>query len=80
MSKHIKYTPDDDVRVHSEGAIKLICAAFQSHDKGLPEWAKNSADEYARRNAELSDRIVFFSCRTPSAGTPQSLGVSILPE
>ena len=35
------YTPDDDARVHAEGAIRLICKAFQSHEAGLPEWIKN---------------------------------------
>lgn len=74
MSKHIQYTPDDDVRVHSEGAIKLICAAFQSHDKGLPEWAKNSADEYARHNADQPNRIIVLLLQDARRGAPAFIG------
>src|SRR2546430_16107949 len=54
----LAYTPDDDIRVHEEGAIKLICKAFQSHESGLPEWLKNSADAYARANAPEGKRII----------------------
>lgn len=58
----LSYTPDDDTIVHPEGAIKLICQAFQSHETGLPEWLKNSADAYARENAPQTKRVivVFF--------------------
>ena len=53
------YTPDNDIKVHEEGAIKLICSHFQSHENGLPEWLKNSADAYARTNAPEHKRVVF---------------------
>lgn len=53
-----EYTPDPDLKVHGAGAIKLICAAFQSHEDGLPEWVKNSADEYARTNVPAADRVI----------------------
>jgi len=52
------YTPDEDVKVHEENAIKLICAAFQSHESGLPEWLKNSADAYAREDASETKRAI----------------------
>src|SRR5258708_10550421 len=52
------YTPDEDVKVHEENAIKLICAAFQSHESGLPEWLKNSADAYAREDASEGKRAI----------------------
>jgi hypothetical protein len=52
------YTPDSDVQVHSEGAIRLICAAFQSHENGLPEWLKNAADAYAREDAPEPKRVI----------------------
>jgi hypothetical protein len=52
------YTPDEDIKVHEEGAIRLICRAFQSHENGLPEWLKNSADAYAREDAPESKRII----------------------
>ncbi|OFV91517.1 MAG: hypothetical protein A3H28_06990 [Acidobacteria bacterium RIFCSPLOWO2_02_FULL_61_28] len=68
----IKYTPDADVDVHKESAIRLICAPFQSHENGLPEWVKNSADEYARNDCDEEDRVVLIAMnderrdRTPS--------------
>jgi Bacterial Ig-like domain (group 2) len=52
------YTPDADVRVHEEGAIKLICKPFQSHENGMPEWVKNSADAYARANTAEAGRVI----------------------
>ena len=57
MSK-LKYTPDRDIKVHEEGAIRLICKAFQSHESGLPEWLKNSADAYARENSPETKRVL----------------------
>jgi len=54
----LTYTPDVDLKVHEEGAIKLICKAFQSHEGGLPEWLKNSADAYARENATEDKRVI----------------------
>jgi len=54
----LTYTPDEDVKVHEEGAIRLICKAFQSHENGLPEWLKNSADGYAREDASELKRVV----------------------
>jgi len=53
------YTPDDDVKVHEEGAIRLICTHYQSHEAGLPEWIKNSADAYAREDAPEPKRSIF---------------------
>src|SRR5712691_3098898 len=52
------YTPDEDVKVHEENAIRLICSAFQSHESGLPEWLKNSADAYARDDAPQAKRVI----------------------
>lgn len=54
----LEYTPDEDVKVHEEGAIRLICKAFQSHENGLPEWLKNSADAYAREDAPEAKRVI----------------------
>lgn len=56
----LKYTPDSDLKIHEEGAIKLICAPFKSHENGIPEWIKNSSDAYARENTPESNRIVFL--------------------
>ena len=55
---NLVYTPDEDIKVHEEGAIQLICKAFQSHESGLPEWLKNSADAYARENAPETKRVI----------------------
>lgn len=54
----LTYTPDEDIKVHEEGAIRLICRAYQSHEDGLPEWLKNSADVYAREDAPEAKRII----------------------
>jgi hypothetical protein len=56
--ERLKYTPDVDIKVHEEGAIKLICKPFQSHENGIPEWVKNSADEYARRDVGPERRVI----------------------
>lgn len=53
-----RYTPDEDIQVHEEGAIRLICGPFQSHENGLPEWLKNSADAYAREDAPEDKRVI----------------------
>lgn len=66
------YTPDEDVELHKEGAIRLMCAPFQSHENGLPEWIKNSADEYARTGRDEGERVIVVilnderHSRTPS--------------
>lgn len=54
----IPFDQDDKVAVHEEGAIKLICKAFTSHEAGLPEWIKNSSDMYARRNTAPEDAVI----------------------
>lgn len=52
------YTPDEDLKVHHENAIRLICKPFQSHESGYPEWSKNSSDEYARTDATEEERVI----------------------
>lgn len=61
MDTEFVYTPDEDLKVHQEGAIRLICKAFQSHESGLPEWLKNSADAYAREDAAIQKRVILVS-------------------
>ncbi len=67
------YTPDEDVKVHEEGAIRLICKSFQSHESGLPEWLKNSADEYARQNTPELIRVIVVILNQGRKGTQQSI-------
>ena len=52
------YTPDKDVKIHKENMIRLTCKGFQSHEAGLPEWLKNSADAYAREDAPEEKRSI----------------------
>jgi len=73
MARTFKYTPDDDIEVHEEGAIKLLCKPFQSHENGLPEWAKNSADEYARRDASEDARVIVLVFRDRTKTLPASV-------
>ncbi|HUA76016.1 MAG TPA: hypothetical protein VL988_14785 [Solirubrobacteraceae bacterium] len=69
------YTPDDDLKLHSENAINLICKPFQSHESGLPEWPKNGADEYTRSHAPASERaIVLLLQNGRSGGPPTAIG------
>ncbi|NVL91023.1 MAG: hypothetical protein HWN69_08570 [Desulfobacterales bacterium] len=67
------YTPDKDVKVHEEGAIRLLCRHFQSHEAGLPEWLKNSADAYAREDAPETKRDIFVIFNNGRKGQPQSI-------
>jgi len=57
------YTPDGDLKVHQEGAIKLICQSFRSHENGLPEWCKNSSDAYIRDECEQDRRVIAIVSR-----------------
>ncbi len=57
------YTPDIDIKMHEEGAIKLICAPFKSHENGLPEWVKNSSDKYIRREFDSENRVIVLFFR-----------------
>ena len=67
------YTPDPDLKIH-EHAIKLLCQPFQTHENGLPEWPKNSADEYARRNTPEDERIIVIILQNATAEEPASIG------
>ena len=55
--KKTGYTPDADLKIHDH-AIRLLCQPFQSHENGLPEWPKNAADEYARRDDPEERRVI----------------------
>lgn len=69
--KDFKYTPDKEQKVHAPGAITLICKPFQSHENGLPEFCKNSADAYAREGASIERRkIVLLFSDQKSLGKP----------
>lgn len=66
-----EYTPDADQKIHAPGAISLICAPYQSHETGLPEWAKNSANAYFLDETPPKDRIVLvLSCDRRKYGKP----------
>src|SRR4051812_5123740 len=65
----VQFDQDDKVAVHEEGAIKLICRAFTSHESGLPEWLKNSSDMYARRNVAPGESVIVALLRDAKAGT-----------
>ncbi|MFY9580043.1 MAG: hypothetical protein WAQ33_12025 [Gaiellaceae bacterium] len=67
------YTPDEDIKVHPENAIRLICKPFQSHESGLPEWAKNAADEYARTNAPEHERVIVLVMQNGRRGGPSNV-------
>jgi hypothetical protein len=68
-----QYTPDKEIPVHTEGAIKLLGTPFQSHENGLPEWAKNASDEYLRRDSAPEDRIVVLIFSDAARQRPASI-------
>lgn len=72
MSK-LKYTPDEDISVHREGAILQLARNFRSHEIGLPEWAKNSADAYVRRQAPPERRVIVLVFDYGQTGHPASI-------
>lgn len=51
------YVPDENIKVHGPGVIKLICAPYQTHENGLPEWPKNAADASGRYEEETGIRL-----------------------
>jgi hypothetical protein len=58
MTKEIPFTRDTHAKVHAEGAIRQICSPYRSHEDGLPEWVKNSDDEYTRLNIPKGERAI----------------------
>jgi len=68
-----RYTPDQDVKVHEEGAIRLLCKAFQSHENGLPEWLKNSSDAYAREDDPEAKRVIVVIFDSGTQSRPASI-------
>lgn len=73
-SEGIEFTPDESVHVHEEGAIRLICAAFRSHEDGLPEWIKNSSDMYTRRDAVPSASVIVVLLQDGVRGSGAMVG------
>jgi len=65
------YTPDEEQKIHSAGAISLICKAFQTHENGIPEWAKNAADAYGREGSPQERRVILIClCDRKDYGPP----------
>jgi len=71
----LDYTPDADIKVHEEGAIKIICAGFQTHESGIPEWIKNSSDEYGRSDATADRRVIVVLFHSQTKSVPASISV-----
>jgi hypothetical protein len=68
------YTPDDDIQIHEQNAIALLCSPFQSHESGLPEWPKNAADAYSRSRVEPGRRVIVVLFRDGSKSSPSMIG------
>ena len=54
----LRYTPDKEIAVHPESAIRQLARHFGSHEAGLPEWVKNSADAYIREQVPREGRVI----------------------
>ena len=68
-----QYTPDSNLEIHAESAIRLLCAPFQSHEMGLPEWIKNSCDAYVRESVPEEERVVIVFFNRARAGRLASI-------
>lgn len=67
------YTPNSSLKVHEEGAIRLLCRAFRSHENGLPEWCKNSSDQYVRENCHPDQRVIVLFFTNRKGNRPASI-------
>jgi hypothetical protein len=74
MNDAISFTPDAEVKVHAEGAIRHLCAPFRSHEDGLPEWIKNSSDAYARLDIQPDEAFVLVLLQDGKSGGPPMVG------
>jgi hypothetical protein len=78
----LEYTPDEEISVHHESAIRQLARRFTSHEAGIPEWAKNAADAYVREGVARQDRIILLifddggSGREASISTLDFVGLS----
>lgn len=69
----LQYTPDEEIRIHRESAIWHLAGRFASHEAGMPEWAKNSADAYVRAGAPPEHRVVVLIFDDRRRGTQGSV-------
>ncbi|MEA3403694.1 MAG: hypothetical protein U9R79_20795 [Armatimonadota bacterium] len=58
MQTEFSLERDTDIEIHKQGAIKLLCKPFATHEKGLPEWVKNSAGAYDRAATPVGERLI----------------------
>ena len=82
MTTFFEYTPDEQQAIHVPGAIGHLVSPVQSHENGLPEWAKNSSDAYVREGASPQERVVLLvfdnggPTRTPSISCLDFVGMT----
>jgi len=67
------YTPDEEIQIHRENAIRHMCQPFLSHENGLPEWVKNSAAAYIREGREPGKRTIVLLFATKQRSVPASI-------
>jgi hypothetical protein len=70
---NFQYTPDEEIQIHREEAIRLMCQPFLSHENGLPEWVKNSAAAYIRVVREPDKRIIVLSFKSRHRSEPAAI-------
>ena len=68
------YTPDEEITIHRIGAIKHMCAAFMSHEAGVPELVKNAAAAYLREGRGPDERIIVVLFARARRGSPPKIG------
>lgn len=52
-----RYTPDPEISIDKPSAIQHMCSWLRSHEQGIPEWVKNSAEAYLRTDATADRRV-----------------------
>ncbi|MBC8460345.1 MAG: hypothetical protein H8D67_20365 [Deltaproteobacteria bacterium] len=72
MRKFI-YTPDDEISIDKPNAVRQLCSWLRSHEQGIPELVKNSAEAYLRNHAMADDRIIVIILNDASGSSSASI-------
>jgi len=69
----LQYTPDKELTLHQENAIRQLVQRFAEHSRGIPEWVKNSADAYIRSETPRERRLIVIIFDHSHRGRPASI-------
>ena len=63
------------IKFDEKNAIRLIAGEISDDKTGLPEWLKNSSDEYRRRGAPKEQRVIGMVYDRGTKNRPHGMGV-----